>query len=695
MRGATLLEWAEPLAQRMNHQAVRKGLGGASVVSSTILEQDESQIRVSVPTDGGDPKTVAFLEARWADSFLAFDTSTFVSWARVFTWRAARRIGAHLWRIARTTFEWNPAILPDALPRRRRGGKPIPAMALVVMHLALMTLRQGLLLATWVIRVLSMVMALIIAGVGGALYLLLLAPLPFLLAIGLIVISAISKIPFIGKKLQPLMLSMISTLGDAGAWTRAPLRADAMRDRVRAQVREAARIADRVVVIAHSQGAAVTARALFSPDFLSNDREAAERLRAVITVGGANTLLREPAWRTTDETRGSLIDSWAENAPAHVRWINIWASLDPVPAGPVGRDEHAVAERWTEIKGAPSAAVSELKRRDPNLLVYFGQLIEAWTGLNPIPQSAQLDRVAPGTKVFDQLRMALDALEDTARDSDDEVAKWEERRRRFNADLHAVRRGLGKGPGTVGPEERIVENRLSVFTDHTTYTGNIIEVVDPLAELITGVAAGREPGIAPPITPLVRAHRRGLSTHALTRLALAAIALMITPWIVRFIDGWLSPGRLDRLPTDGVVAQVGAMLGLVRDIGAWGVLLVLLFLLSAVVVYLLLSIVANGSWRIYDDSLAWSSGSKRAERRHAWATAQFFGLAWLSIAGAVLLGVRGAIHDGESLFIAIALSVYLGVAVLYLARIRISLMPLPERRRAAGHETPDELAKAI
>ena len=90
----------------------------------------------------------------------------------------------------------------------------------------------------------------------------------------------------------------------------------------------------RIVVMAHSQGAAVAF------DALSSEKIAhIGAVSTLVTVGGAlNNAFLLKSKRST-RLEGDL--------PAHIRWLDVWADYDPVSGGPLARRGHPV--QWQDL----------------------------------------------------------------------------------------------------------------------------------------------------------------------------------------------------------------------------------------------------------------------------------------------------------------------------------------------------------
>lgn len=682
LRGETLLEWAEPIAARISHQCEKRGGETAQVAFAAITSEEKARIDVSWRDAGRSPRSVAFVEARWAESFLAFTPRTFILWAVSFVVTVARRVAVHLFRILRESFSWNPVVLPvpvrDRFPRIPPGARVLgmdPRGMLKSLRGMTAVLVAGVMLFVWLARAIGAVVSLVLWLIGGILYVLVLVPVPVLAGIGLILLGLLARLPLIGKRVQPLLVAFTSTLGDAAVWTRSPIRADAMRDTVRAQVRYAQSIAPRVIVIAHSQGAAVAARALFRDDFAQPSSDGGSRIDALVTIGGANTLLREPTWNGRRPVENDIVRTWAE-LKVPVRWINIWASMDPVPAGPVGASDEAVAQRWEELVRAPGEAFAELARREPGLLLYTSQRMAQLAGASYIPQQAIFERAEPGSITPYIEAWNFDPTSDVTR------PQWRRRRREVNAALVDSMQSVGRGPGPLGPEEHIVENRLSVISDHTTYTRNIVEVITPLAELVQDSAAGRVRPMIPMVRPRQVAHRNGLGALILGRISLAILSFLLAPRVAGVLDEWLPIDWLSTGQLAEWTGDVAAAIEAIRGLGWWGTAL---YILVVSATFLVLSSIATACWRLYDRSL--SRDALTSNALAGWGLLHY-GLVFAATAAAVVVPLwswlSSRLDHGDAIVTSTVTGVYTAFFAILMTRSRRMFLPLPERRSAEG-----------
>ena len=284
-RGATLLDWAEPITRRLDEITA-----GVEVVRSQLVDEGRSEVRLLVRTRDGRELRVIVREARWADAFLTVRSSDVLAWGRRFSLRALRRLFIHLRRLASMVIELTTgrtdSIAAVVQTIEDRVAKWLPVLGaqhvLTALVLLLGFLHAGVVL---------------VGGIGLAL---LFGPLALvMITVGTLVLAALAKVPVLGKRVHAVLAGLVLTVGDAATWTERPLRAAAMRDRVRDAISDVD--ARQVVVLGHSQGAAVAVEAVLGPG-----APAAGRVASIVTVGGAVSLLRRPTWSNSshDDTPG-------------------------------------------------------------------------------------------------------------------------------------------------------------------------------------------------------------------------------------------------------------------------------------------------------------------------------------------------------------------------------------------------------
>ncbi|MET4705124.1 hypothetical protein [Frigoribacterium sp. UYMn621] len=367
--GQTLLEWAEPILQRMDWLAKGSPAENGATPSAQAVAEDaarrspEAGLRPTAPAEAGTaqpdddsqgeptalefgavvlgtandevtasihyldleatPRSVALhiTEARWSEAFLPLSRTQIFTWGLGFVFRAVGRLLVYL-----STAFWVTS----------RGfwgiGRVIAVMAIAALGL--------------VVGVLTLVAVVFLALSG-----------PLLI------------FPFVGTALKPVVDSLVDFVGDVPAWTQRPTRAAAMRQIVATAVGAArARAGDdgRVMVVAHSEGAAITANLLFGDAILTPGL----RVDTLVTVGSALSLLGRPSFTSHRLSPAELaahglsltlnpVRAWgAMPAASRPRWLDFFATWDVIPSGPTSTGGAARRTRWT-ASYAPAAEAEQ------------------------------------------------------------------------------------------------------------------------------------------------------------------------------------------------------------------------------------------------------------------------------------------------------------------------------------------------
>lgn len=409
LRGATLVEWAEPLAKRLDFIARTVG-GKAHVVRSVLGKGAPAEIHIQVQRPRHPTRRIVITEAHWAEEFVAEGSSPALLWAAKFAFRAA-------WRAAEHFIRFGLAIKTSVLAGT----------------ISFTTARRVQALASGFAQVMLKI----------PLTLAILVLLPVILTIvvtGLVVLSVLAKIPFIASRVNPIIQALTTSIGDASTWTSRPVNAAAIRDVVRDEIKRANYLASKVIVLGHSQGAAVSVEAILAPD-----AESLAEVDTLITVGGAVLLLRSPRWsRLETDTQFSPIRAWSSRE--NLRWINIWALWDPVSSGPI--TEHPKDAKYR---------CAECYKRAIELRLHHAALRRTYVAvLKRRPRRGPRD------------------------------APRQERALVQGGDFPLPWERIGTVPECAGPEEWPVHNNGSLIKDHTTYPENILQVIDPLAYELMG-----------------------------------------------------------------------------------------------------------------------------------------------------------------------------------------------------------------
>lgn len=333
-----LLEWAEPILERMDWLARDRIIGADELHGVTIHDSDLSgdvpmvtatvrfpKGRAADAAPGSPVETVerkiAILEARWSESFVPMTRAQVFRWAVPFLWRAISRT-LRLFLGTMVLLPWMTLVHHLRADRRLL---LLPRTVNLVIDLVRLVVSTLAFVATWLF--------LVLVGV-------VLTPI-------LPLLSPLLLIPWFKSVAQGVLDQLVGSIGDVATWKERPVRASAMRLVVRdalARAKELVGDGD-VHLLAHSQGAAVSTFALLEEleprDF---------NVRRLTTVGAAVVLLGRESWRGRKDTY-TPVQTWIERnrvaAPAQrVAWENHWAIWDPFSAGPIADTRDGARRRW-------------------------------------------------------------------------------------------------------------------------------------------------------------------------------------------------------------------------------------------------------------------------------------------------------------------------------------------------------------
>ena len=335
-----LLEWAEPLLERMDWVARDRIIGANATHGVTIHDSDLSgdspivtaTVRFPKRRDPDAPdapvetveRKIAILEARWSESFVPMTRAQVFRWAVPFMWRAITRT---------LSLFWNTMVVLSWLTLGHHLRAP----------------RNTLLLPRW----LNLIVDLIRVIVSTIAFLVVWT---FLVVVGVVLtpilplLSPLLLIPWFKNVAQGVLDQLVESIGDVATWKERPVRASAMRLVVRDALTRAKELVGDdgdVHLFAHSQGAAVATFALFE------ELDPAElNVRRLTTVGAAVVLLGREKWQGRKDTY-TPVKTWIERNAAnelegkpHVAWSNHWAIWDPFSAGPITDTKDAARKRW-------------------------------------------------------------------------------------------------------------------------------------------------------------------------------------------------------------------------------------------------------------------------------------------------------------------------------------------------------------
>jgi hypothetical protein len=224
----------------------------------------------------------------------------------------------------------------------------------------------------------------------------------------------------------------------------------------------------------------------------------------------------------------------------------------------------------------------------------------------------------------------------------------------------------------VGPEEHVVDNRLSVTTDHVTYTQNVVQVIDPVARLIA------EPEAFDPLAASgardVQRHVTAVTGLLLSRFVCAVVAVLATPLVMRRLDsaGWLDAAMTGATSTEGTVRRLASF---IVDRGLTAALF------SAVVALLVFAVSylpVRTAWVWYERVISWG----RLRWYDGAAPAAFYGASGVVVTALlVLVGAHADVSWDAGL---IPVTIAVTGAVLLVPSLRVRFLILPARRRASA-----------
>lgn len=326
--------------------------------STDEIDAAHALIRIAAPTEGGRPANWVVAESFWADVFRPATFTELAGWGIfIGPWTFAAQVRGILQRME------TPAEVPSWL---RAALLPI-------------------------IGVLGVAMFLLAAVVGLAVT---------VLCLGLVIL-ALTNIPFLKDLARSTQRTLANGVGDAYVLTRSPIRFGAMSSQVRADLEDLCAESKAVAVVAHSQGTAVAWHAIKHAltDDPSTDSPVAKHLKLFLTYGQAvrkltfmrmlaERSLTKPgiwgilgagfalatvavflvagagiwmgltaalaigaeavlAWRVLPlwrKSQAKIEGDWdkVHTAAPKLEWLDLWASADPVPGGPLDLDRRPI-----------------------------------------------------------------------------------------------------------------------------------------------------------------------------------------------------------------------------------------------------------------------------------------------------------------------------------------------------------------
>jgi hypothetical protein len=355
--GDLILEWLARRAEATgSHADVELNLMDVAdrQASTDDIAGAHAVIRVTSPVKRRRPANWVVAESFWADVFRPATFTELASWG-VF-------IGP-----------WAFAAQARGIFQRMETAAELPSW-----------LRPALLPIIWAV---AGIMFLVGAFVGLAVTMLALA----------LVVLALTTIPFLADFARSTQRTLANGAGDAYVLTRSPIRFGAMASQVRADLEDLSRVSRAVVVIAHSQGTAVAwhaikhgltdrpskrsamarhlklfltygqaVRKLTFMKLVAEDSQARNGILALVGAGSGLLALIEflvagpgmlilitvtlaliaeailmmrvmPVWKRSQVKIEGDWDKVHGVAPG-LEWLDLWASADPVPGGPLELD---------------------------------------------------------------------------------------------------------------------------------------------------------------------------------------------------------------------------------------------------------------------------------------------------------------------------------------------------------------------
>ena len=304
----------EPRPTAIQYGIVNLSEQGPDVVNATVgYRGDDGNLHAAA---------IRFTEARWSEAVPPMSRSQVFAWGVTFVWRAIVPASFHFGRVV-----GNPA---------RTSRNPV---RLIVNGIAFLLIEA-------------------VTYLAGA-----------LLTVFVVAAGPLLVFPFVKDLAQDAIDTLVDFVGDAAVWGVRPVRAAAMRTLVRETISNAGLNLDTItrlrgteprtslVVVAHSQGAAITADTLFN----TMNGEPQVLADTLVTVGAAVTLLGKSSWTLDRQSSQpavaaaggravNRIRAWGQSrgrsANTATRWLNFWGIWDPIAAGPISTGKRGRTIRW-------------------------------------------------------------------------------------------------------------------------------------------------------------------------------------------------------------------------------------------------------------------------------------------------------------------------------------------------------------
>ncbi|GAA1661783.1 hypothetical protein [Microbacterium lacus] len=612
LRSETLLEWCEPLTRRLDYLMRHSG-GATQITDSRIAGSTRDEARVVVRLDQpSGTRDIIFTEARWADSFLPPSAKSLPGWVVRNGFRAALRLAMLLLRNSLGTWRSmgrelvRPVAVPFVAFGRTRGVEDAAPRIMAVRPYSIFRLY-----AEMIFIYAGALFALVMSLVGAVALVIVGWILPAIAVLLTFLLVVLVRIPGLSRWLRGAVLLLTDFIGDAAVWTDQPVRAEAMMNCVRDEVRHANRCAKRTIVIAHSQGAAISARALLGSIDIRVDH--------LVTVGGAVDLLAGVGWQGSQEVTPDPVVAWQRRSAT--RWTNIWAGFDPVPAGPISprglKGFRRSTARWNAVDACSQRlSIAWLKVANQEFGIDPSKLrfMETYAALSMSFAHAQVRKTAKRS-VAKQLKAGQKTIDRLLPDARIEMIK--------------------KYKLQPGPEERRVQNLGSVISDHIAYAKNIAQVIDPIAR---SVILEDETGRVTEARRLSNDHARAVRLLVLLRLLAFIASVASAPLIIAWIPWLATPDDMKDITSGSAVWSF--IVATLESSSLWP-----LVTLSAVslVLYAILAGLVGGVWNIWVNDIAW----KRDRKHPLFGLLKVlpFALVFLFVAPpGTFLGLRAAIN---------------------------------------------------
>lgn len=293
LKGGTLQEWAQPLAQSLRDYALDDVdcndcapliISQASAVGDTpaLLAK---VLRQHLPDHEPVYASILMTEASWGADFVPASATDTYTWA----WSMVGKVFGRSMYLLR----WN------LYPGRFALKNPF-----------------------WIVKKAKQIAFCGVTAVAGFL-----AVIVAMVILGVVIILA--NVPGLGRFVGAFVGLFAEFLGDPQVWRRRPLQAAAMRARIIRTLAPWQNSGIPITLVAHSQGAAVAGQVLFQntrPDSVAS-------VQNFVTVGSGVGLLGYAMWGGSGT---DPVKDWIQNTD--IRWVNLWGKYDFVPAGPISTD---------------------------------------------------------------------------------------------------------------------------------------------------------------------------------------------------------------------------------------------------------------------------------------------------------------------------------------------------------------------